>query len=68
MNQSSRVSGKTTHFSYDVMDKLASVIDPLDNAWAYTYDPNYNLSCVTNPRGAVRNCLMALERCNVTAL
>jgi len=34
------------------MDKLAGVTDPLANSWAYTYDPNYNLASVTNPRGA----------------
>ncbi|MDI6843934.1 MAG: hypothetical protein QMC94_06020 [Anaerosomatales bacterium] len=26
--------------------------DPLAGSWAYTYDPNYNLSTVTNPKGA----------------
>ncbi|MCB9298295.1 MAG: CIA30 family protein [Lewinellaceae bacterium] len=45
--------GNTTTFTYDLLNRLASIRDPLGNTIQYTYDANGNRTSVTDPKGNV---------------
>ena len=42
-------SYQTTSYAYNIMDKLETVNNPLNNITTYSYDKNENLSSVTDP-------------------
>jgi RHS repeat-associated protein len=45
--------GRVTTFTYDAMNRLTSVVDPLGGTTSYTFDANGNLLTVTDAKGQV---------------
>jgi RHS repeat-associated protein len=46
-------NGQVTRFYYDLLDRLAREVNPLDNVWRYQYDPVGNLTRRVDANGAI---------------